>query len=496
MRSPIKLQNIPQNLNPNLLIGTIIVLAGLARLSFIILAQTTGGDWFRYERFAENILNGCGMSFSTPYSGECIPESSGYFPGYPAFIALLWMLFGKSVNIVLFAQLGCCLAALYWFLVSLLRLTNNLKVVACAGLLFALSPLHMAWSRYALTESLALTTSIWFLAEILNSIAQKKLRVFHLAAALTAAVYIRPDSIFLALPAFLVSFYIYYWKKAVHQILLFVILTSIPISGWMIRNMLIGHAPLSMASRRSASYPYPLGYFSWLNTWIINEYERADAAFGVGQYKYSQIKFHLSKFVSDRELSKAQLLAKELAFYDGKPFPPHIDSQFQMMADKKRSEMNFQIYARIYFFRAVDLLLNPFSSWGWPSEIKDVDRSAVAKALSGKNFRELKLLLEGHITEISVKLLLWTYRVLLFTAFVFLAGFCIRNTFTLVGILGCSVAALFFSRLAFFVIIGGLESRYMVGVIPWVECSVVLWFFRTQIFVRNDEPRLVCKGEM
>lgn len=493
MSSSIKLQNITQNLNPNLVIGFIIVLAGLARLSFIILAQTTGGDWPKYERFAENILNGCGMSQSLPDTGECIPDSGGYFPGYPAFIALLWTLFGKSVHIVLFAQLVCCLVALYWFLVSLFRLTNNLKVVACAGLLLALSPLQMAWSRYALTESLALTTSIWFLAEILNSMAQKKLKVFHLAAALTAAVYIRPDSIFLALPAFLVSFYIYDCKKSVYKILMFVVLTSIPISGWMIRNMLVGHAPLSM---RSTSAPESPGYLSWLNTWVINEYERAEAVFPIGQSKYSEIKFHPSKLVSDRELSKAQLLAKELAFYDGKPFPSHIDSQFQMIADEKRSEMNFQTYTRIYFLRAVNLLLNPISSWGWPLEIKDVNRSAVAKALSDKNFRELKLLLEGHITEISVKLLLWTYRVLLFTAFVFLAGFCIRNTFTLVGILGCSVAALFFSRLAFFVIIGGLESRYMVGVIPWVECSVVLWFFRTQIFVRNDEARLVRKDEM
>ncbi len=471
-------------LNLYVLMVGILILAALVRMAFIIFAQENGGDWPIYERFAENILRGCGMSQSLPASADCIPDSGGYFPGHPAFIAFFWMLFGKSVSVVLFAQMVCYLGALFRLLMSLRKLTkDNKPIIAGVGLLLALSPLQMGWARYPLTETLALATSIWFLAEILYSISEKRLHFFHLAAALTAAVYIRPDQIFLAPAAFVVSFYVYDWKKALHNSLIFIILVSVPVSGWMLRNMFIGHAPLTMASSAYSVWSTTSGYRSWINTWIVNEYERSDALFPIGRYNYQEIKWHPSKFVSEDELLRARLLAKELVAYDGKPFPAHIDAKFKALANEKRADMSFLTDTKIYILRAYYLLLNPFSSWGLPLEIKGVDRMAVASAISSWNIADFKELIGDQITKIFGKIFIYIYRVILFLTFLLLFGvstfkYLKRNNETVFSFnkaLGWMVVVVALPRLTFFAMLGGLESRYMVEIIPWVECCVMIW---------------------
>jgi hypothetical protein len=139
------------------------------------------------------------MSHSDPSSNECILSSGGYFPGYPAFIAMVWFLFGKSVYAVLLAQLFFYIIAMYWLLMALMRLTNNLKVVFGIGIILALSPLQIGWFRFILTEPLSIATATWFFAELIISITQKKLRVLQLALALSASIYIRPDAVFMIL---------------------------------------------------------------------------------------------------------------------------------------------------------------------------------------------------------------------------------------------------------------------------------------------------------
>jgi len=188
--------NIPAITKKRFLFTLVLLCAFMVRALLILYAQKNGGDWGGYERFADNILHGNGFSFSEPSSSVIVPSSGGYYPVFPAFIALVWLLFGKSVMAVLWAQLALQILALYWLLNSLLKLTNNIKLVIGAGVLLALSPLTVGWSRFPLTESLAITASMWFLAEIINSLVVKKLRILPLAAALAASIYIRPVTVF------------------------------------------------------------------------------------------------------------------------------------------------------------------------------------------------------------------------------------------------------------------------------------------------------------
>jgi len=458
----------------------VLLLAFIVRAFFITNAQSNGGDWPNYERFAVNILQGNGFSLSDPGSSVIVPSSGSYYPGFPAFIALLWLLFGKSVFTVLWAQLILYILALYWLLTSLLKLTGNINLVTSAGILFALSPLTVGWSRFPLTESLAITASTWFLAEIINSLAQKKLRIYPLALALATSIYIRPDTVLLAIALLPVSLTIYKTKSdAIKQIVLVTLLTSLPVTAWMVRNVFIGKPPLSI-NETATHFPIK-GYYAWVNTWAVNEYERADAEFYYPKYT----KYHVSKFLTEAESRQAQELIAYRSIDESRKMAEFVDARFQKLADQKRANSGLLTQAELITKKSYNLLFNPFSSWGLPLEVGyNFNRSAALQAVNSLNITRLNALLSNHKAAIFGKLVLFLYRGLFFASFLMLfLGVVYKSMISKaltpypsdhkVLILASSLVMVI--RLAFFVSIGYLESRYLVEVIPWVECTLGLW---------------------
>jgi hypothetical protein len=391
----------------------------------------------------------------------------------------VWLLFGNSSYALLLAQLACYILALYWLLVAVRRLTSSGKALFGVGMLLALSPLQIGWFRFILTEPLALATATWFIAELINSVSQKKLRAFHLASALSAAIYIRPDAILMAFGAILVSFYIYGNRSSFRNIAIFIALTSLPVSGWMLRNILVGHSPLSMTSEAS---PKASGYFMWLDTWVTNEYERSDASFPVWRGSYSDVKLHSSKFVIESELDKANELVQQLSAFDGRQFPEYIDNQFKELSLQKISSRSYLTYFEIYSKRAAFLLFNPFSSWGLPLELNGIDRSIAKNVIGRFEMSEMIEFFGDQIFVILGKLIGFAYRVVIFLVFFFLTTVAIFSSLKRLQwnlhfemrVFILATSAVVFLRVLFFVFILGLESRYLVELMPWVECCVGL----------------------
>jgi hypothetical protein len=470
-------------------VAAVLATATVSRL-LLFFFHAIAGDTPTYELLAENILRGCGLSFSEPTSTSCTLTSGGYFPGYPAFMALNWFLFGHSNFPILLFQLGCYLLSLFWLLTALWKLTNNRKVLLSVGMVLAISPLQIGWFRFVITEPLAITASTWFLAELVLSVATGKIRKYHLALALSISVYIRPDSILMSVGVVLVAFYICDFKNAVKQILLVGLLTSVPISGWMFRNVAIGHAPLTMASEVAPKAP---GYFFWLDTWVVNEYERADANFPIWRAEYSEINFHHSKHVSYDERKAAQSLIQELSLIDGKPFPKGIDQKFEELASLKiQSRNHFMPYA-IFIERVGWLLFNPFSSWGLPLEIKNINKSSLKDAMTGFDLNRTMSLLNGYDSIIAGKLATFFYRLILFIVFILIVCYVFfgrvanRTVYfsSSVKALVAATTAFALTRLVFFTYFGGLESRYLVEVVPWVEFCVVFWLVGNDRFLKG-----------
>ncbi len=478
-----------------LYVAFIIMLAAISRLCVMFFSQAEAGDTATYIKFAENIIRGCGLSHSDPSSNECILTSGGYFPGYPAFIAFFWIIFGKSVYIVLIAQLICYLLALMWLLIAIFRLTNNNKIMCAVGILLALSPLQVGWFRFILTEPLAIATATWFLAELIISVSNKKLRAYQLALALSASVYVRPDSIFMILGPCIIAFYIYDFKKSIQHISLFVILTTIPVSAWLVRNYTIGHAPLSMAS---AAAPIAPGYFLWLDTWVVNEYERSDANFPVWRREYSKIKIHGSSYITLDELENAKVLISALSRIDGQEFPENIDKKFNKLALEKIQNRSKFRPIQIYFERVFWLLLNPFSSWGMPLEINFVDKSAVSKAIKQLDIGELNQQLNDYKAVIFSKIASFFYRVMLCVLFIYCLAIVVYSSalnnlnryLFKIDILMLSTGLVMITRIGFFVFIGCLESRYLASIVPWVECCLLIYLMAKQPIEVKD-PKMI-----
>lgn len=470
-----------------LMFAAVLATATISRLLLILFFQADATDTPTYELLAANIMRGCGLSFSDPSSIECILTSGGYFPGYPAFLALIWMLFGKFNFPILVAQLAIYLLSLYWLLTALMRLLHSAKTVFATGMLLALSPLQLGWFRFVVTEPLAIAVATWFLAELIISIADRKLRKYHLAAALSVSVYIRPDTIVMSVGVLVVALCIYDFKASVKQILMVVLLTSMPVSIWLIRNVMAGHAPLSIASDAA---PKAKGFHYWLDTWLVSEYERADSSFPVWRAEYSKIKLHDSKFILDSDLKKAQALVNELAALDGEQFPEHIDAQFQVLAQKNSAQNSYFARLKIYITRAFYLLFNPLSSWGLPLEIRNIDRNNISFAISRLNLKELDNILNDQKVEIIGKGVGFIYRAILFSSFFFIViNFVLKKreykcpTNENIRILFLAAALFVFLRISFFIILGALESRYLVEFVPWVECCVAIWFLNKHLKV-------------
>jgi uncharacterized membrane protein YqhA len=466
--------------NGNIVIGMVLLIAFFVRGSLIVFAQKHGADWATYERFAENLLQVNVFSQSPYGSSSIVPSTGGYFPGFPAFVALVWSVFDKSTSSVLWAQLLLYILALYWLLISLRRLTGRIQVIAIVGVAFAISPLTVGWSRFPLTESLAITASILFLAEVINSLALQKLRACQLAAALVISVYVRPDTILMALVVPIISFSIYRRKRdAITQLVIVALLASIPVGGWLVRNVLVGSAPLSFTE--GDRHPFK-GYREWVGTWATHEYERDGASLMYPE----RAKFYTSKFLSENEIEVASVLVAKLGVHDVSIQAINsIDEQFKAMAEERQANAGSLGSAQLYIAKGFNLLFSPFAVWGLPVDVT-VDKGEALKAAAAWDVNKLNEILAGQMWALAARLLAYAYQILLFLLFfivVLLAAKAIfsapNNTDTrspdnLLYLLLTAATLLLIARLSFFVAIGGLESRYLVEAIPWIECSLGL----------------------
>jgi len=200
-----------------------------------------GGDWNTYARVVENILGGCGVSLSVPNSGACVPHFGGNgLPGYPFFIVVVRVLFGASPYWVLVAQSVLLALSVAWLSTVFLKIFSRLWLALLATVLFAASPTEIQWARHGMTETLTVAAIFWLLGELLLAIDTKRLRILPISAALILAMFLRLDSVLLALPIAVVGFWIYKPGTAIRRGAVIACLVAIPLGAWSVRNLAVG----------------------------------------------------------------------------------------------------------------------------------------------------------------------------------------------------------------------------------------------------------------
>jgi len=464
------------NIKFKIILTLIILFSLILKVSLLIIWPQDSGDKEIYYILAKNIIRGCGLSKSPPELGDCILISGTYFPGFPFLIAIFWNFVSENIIYLLFFNCLFFTLSFYFLIKAFLLLSINKNILFIFLLLFALSPLQSGWFRFVvLTEPMAISLSLLFLAELIYSISKKKLRSIRLAAILSCSVFIRPDTILMAISIIPIVFYIYNLKEAISKILIFIFLTSIPVGSWMARNILIGHKPISIEESKNP------GYLKWTKTWVVNEYERGDANFPLYKNQYKKIKIHNSKYITDDEKIKINKLLNKLNEFENKPFPILIDKEFKKIADEKIQNRNIPKYLEMYFKRSFYILMNPFSSFGMPFELKSLNKEEFGDSLFKIDLEYLKSFLKNNYKSVAGKSFIFLYRIIIISILILsilrtITKIYYKQKLTKFDILTFSITSYFILRLLFFVTIVNLESRYIVESIIWVEVLTVLYF--------------------
>lgn len=455
---------------------TVLAAALAARLVFVFAAPAFGGDWDIYERVALNILRGCGVSLSDPSGAACVPHFGGnQLPGYPAFVALVFALTGHSEIAIRVVQALLGVAALGYLMHAVRRWTRDETMALASGLVLALSPLAVAWPRFLVTEALAIATTTWVLAELVLSLAERRLRLVPLAAALAVAIFIRPDAAILAVPVAVVGFMIHRPTTAVARGAVLVLLVALPLAAWTARNLAVGLPgllPTSMTMPDNSRSPQ--GYVAWGRSWMSEEYQKPGWGYPVNRLAFDKIAIDARAYDTPAERAGVEALLAELRRHTGKPFPQDIDDAFAAIAAERTARHPWRAWLGLPLRRAWSMWANPFSSYGWPTELPASTSNAARLAAAQGGVGGTLALARAEPWVALGKAATAAYKFALVLAFAAALALGIARRLgplrQMLWIGGSYVVA----RTAVYAWSAGLESRYMIEAVPAMEVAVAL----------------------
>jgi len=344
------------------------VLAFAARAVLIWLYPQAFGDAAVYILVAENILQNACVSLSEPIVGACQPNWGGnQLPGFPAFIALNFALFDHSLTAVRLNQALLAVFAIIYLCAAVRAWTKSFAAAACAGIVLALSPLAIGWSRHIFTESLALGVTTWLFAELIRSLAENRLRSLRLGLVLALAVFVRIDLLSLCLPVAVCAFAIHRPALAIRKGMVVAIILALPLAGWSLRSALHGLPPLPPMAVMSDGSPAPVGYLSWGNTWSSKEYHLNLWAYPAFTKTYSAIVPPPQAYGDDDERARVEALLEALKNFDGEDFPGPLDDQFAEIAKAKIAHQPLTYWLTLPLRRSFEMWFNPLTSAGFPA---------------------------------------------------------------------------------------------------------------------------------
>ena len=452
------------------------ILAFSVRLIFVLLYPALGGDADIYLRVASNIVNGCGVAISEANAETCIPHFGGnQGPGYPSFVALNWWLFDHSNLATRITQNAVLCSSIIYFVLALEKFMTCRKKATIIGIIIAVSPCTVAWPRFMQTETLALAGTLWIFSALLNSVTQKKLQILSISVALTFTSFIRLDAVALIVPICFTALNTDGFKKALKNLIIVGVIVSIPWAGWMVRNYNVG---LSSVLPQTFVVPgggaEPKGYLMWVRSWMTNTYHNTNTLYPPNRLIYSSISFDPEIFASDEERRTVETLQEELQFYDGKPFPEHIDHEFKLLAEERISNQPFNVFFVNPLKRTMSMWSNPFNSFGWPTELDANFSKSLRIEIAKGDFKKLLEVAFDNLTITMNKALIAAWRLAFLAAFIFVLIVTIvkksPNNFMI------------FSTLSFIVtkslLVGYFnpETRYIMTTIPLIEASVIYYF--------------------
>jgi hypothetical protein len=339
--------------------------AGTAlRLWFIHAFPQIQGDSLLYADIARNWLTHgiYGRSLIQPGAAPTIAPTLVRLPGYPAFLALCFAVFGKQNYLaVLYLQVVMDLATCL-LIADFVRRICGYRAAMAALWLAALCPFTANYVAMPLTE----TPSIFCVALALCAFAAVLERpqwrwMLALAFGWSYAALLRPDGALLAVVFF--PALIFYgrgslgYAQALRVALFCGLVAALPFGIWTVRNWHTFHLfqPLAPRSATDPGEPKALGFQRWTKTWIADFASTYEVYWNVPG---DDIDIHtLPARALDGDKGKTLALIAEYNADD--VLTAQMDARFGAIAADRIRAHPFRYYVTLPLLRLADMWLRP-----------------------------------------------------------------------------------------------------------------------------------------
>jgi len=374
------------------------LLVGFAlRLFFIAHFTAYAGDSKFYQELARNWLDH-GV-YGRYYLGRMIPVDMR-MPGYPAFLAAIYSLFGRADKTIMLVQVfvdltTCVLVAL---IAARLAPARTKTIIATAALwIAALCPFTANYTAVVLTETLSafLTTLglFVFICILLDPSMDRPARSFDARTLLRAAGWflvagavvgagtlVRPEMPLL-LVAMVLALCIRWRRRVDWSKLAFA-------SSWMVAGMFLLLTPWALRNARTLEQVEflapryatmqndfaPRGFFQWTQTWMEQFEDAYFVSWNLTRAPILIDTIPASAFDSESERDRvASLLAR---YNSNLRMTPELDQEFAQVAHERTARHPLRTYLTIPAARAIAIWftprieLLPYSGKIWPLEEK------------------------------------------------------------------------------------------------------------------------------
>ena len=349
-----------------------VALAGLAlRVLFLLRFPAITADSFVYGDIAKNwLLHGV---YGQTELGQIVPTDIR-LPGYPAFLAVVFTLFGMehyrtAMVIQILADLGTC-----FVVADLARRLFCQRAAKVAFLLTALCPFLANYAAAALTETL----EIFFTALALD-FAVAALQLHNAPArassaqwwkcglSIAACMLLRPDGALL-LAAVLTWFF---WlairgsrgsgrPAAVTRSAVIVLIASLaPLVPWTLRNLLTLHQfqPLAPRYANEPGTYVPVGFNRWVKTWMADYVSNEEVYWMVPGSVIDADDLPSRAFDSPEQQDQTEELLED--YNRIKQIDPAIDARFAVLASQRIQAAPLRYYVWLPALRIASMWLRP-----------------------------------------------------------------------------------------------------------------------------------------
>lgn len=359
-------------------------LAGLAlRLVFVLWFPAVVDDSRLYADIAKNgLLHGV---YGITNSGRIVPTLSR-LPGYPAFLAILFALFGvDNFRVVLLVQILFDLTACF-LIADLAQRCLSQRAAKAAFVLAAICPFLANYAAAALTETLeifftvlALDLAVCALSrarETVSAVPSKRnpwMLWLGSGLAVGAGMLLRPDGgiLLAAFGGYLLVLLFQRGRKAgslratsslgpiVTAGIVLGLGAMLPLVPWTLRNLHTFHRlePLAPRYANDADEPAMTGFNRWTKTWIADYVSVQEIYWNIPGDEIDVGRLPHRAFDSEQQREETAALFAD--YNRDKDMTPELDARFGALASARIRSAPMRYYVWLPAARIADMWLRP-----------------------------------------------------------------------------------------------------------------------------------------